>query len=150
MYSHSAIKRNELLAQNKHKNLQPGLIIFYDIRPTNGSGLYSRSIRQVRKKKKTISGEAYDINKQTISIAPKTKIESRAHYVPEPARGGALQLTQPRLETTSSPGRPNHTWLRAFESDLRPLNIGPSYAWNKAASREHWRSTVDTAVLYLP
>jgi len=23
------------------------------------------------------------------------------------------------------------------ESDLRPLNIGPSYAWKKAASREH-------------
>jgi len=27
------------------------------------------------------------------------------------------------------------TW--AYESDLRPLNIGPSYVWNKAASREH-------------
>jgi len=23
------------------------------------------------------------------------------------------------------PGQPNHTWLRAIESDLRPLNIGP-------------------------
>ena len=22
----------------------------------------------------------------------------------------------------------DHTWLRAIESDLRPLNIGPSYA----------------------
>ena len=35
--------------------------------------------------------------------------------------------------------------LRATESDLRPLNIGPSNAWKKAASREHWRSIVDTA-----
>ena len=41
------------------------------------------------------------------------------------------------------PGRPNHTWLRAVESDLRPLKIGPSYVWKKAASREHWRSTVE-------
>ena len=29
------------------------------------------------------------------------------------------------LETTS--GRPNHTWLRTIESDLRWLNVGPSY-----------------------
>ena len=37
-------------------------------------------------KKKRISGEAYDINKQTIiDIAPKAKTESRAHYAPQPA-----------------------------------------------------------------
>ena len=45
------------------------------------------------------------------------------------------------------PGRPNHTWLRTIEPDLRPLNIGPSYAWKKAGSREHWHSTVDRATL---
>jgi len=28
----------------------------------------------------------HDINKQIIYIAPKSKIESRAHYVPEPAQ----------------------------------------------------------------
>jgi len=33
------------------------------------------------------------------------------------------------------------------ESDLRPLNIGPSCAWKKAAAREHWHSTVDTDTL---
>jgi len=38
-------------------------------------------------KKKRISGEAYDINKQTIYIVPKSKIESRVHYMPEPAWG---------------------------------------------------------------
>ena len=38
-------------------------------------------------KKKRISGKAYDINKQTIYIAPKSKIESRAHYAPEPTWG---------------------------------------------------------------
>jgi len=47
------------------------------------------------------------------------------------------------------PGRPNNTWLRAIELDLRPLNSGPSYVWKKAASREHWRSTVDMAMLKL-
>ena len=37
--------------------------------------------------------------------------------------------------------------IRAIEQGLKPLNIGPSYAWKKSASREHWRSTVDTATL---
>jgi len=26
-------------------------------------------------------------------------------------------------------------WLRAIESDLKPLNIGPSYTWKKAAAK---------------
>jgi len=38
-------------------------------------------------KKKRISGEAYDINNQIIYIAPKSKIRSRLHCSPEPARG---------------------------------------------------------------
>ena len=38
-------------------------------------------------------------------------------------------------------------WLRAIESDLRPLNIGSSYAWKMAGSKEHWRSIVDMAML---
>jgi len=29
-----------------------------------------------------MSGKAYDINKQTVYIAPKSTIASRAHYVP--------------------------------------------------------------------
>ena len=37
--------------------------------------------------------------------------------------------------------------LGATESDLRPLNIGASTAWKMTASREHWRSIVDTATL---
>jgi len=36
--------------------------------------------------KKRISGEAYDVNKQT-AYSAKTKIESRAHYAPEPTQG---------------------------------------------------------------
>ena len=36
---------------------------------------------------------------------------------------------------------------RAIESDARLLNISPSYAWKKAASREHWHSIVDMARL---
>jgi len=54
-------------------------------------------------------------------------------------------IAKPRSDRKRPPGRPIHTWLRAIESDLRPVNIGPSYARKKAASREHWRSTVDTA-----
>ena len=44
----------------------------------------SEEIRKKKVKKKRISEEAYDINKQTIYIAPKSKIESRVHYAPEP------------------------------------------------------------------
>ena len=35
-------------------------------------------------------------------------------------------------------GRPKHTWLRAVELDLRPLNIGLSSAWRKTAIRDDW------------
>jgi len=37
-------------------------------------------------KKKRISGQAKDKNKQTIYIALKSKIKSRADYAPEPAQ----------------------------------------------------------------
>jgi len=43
------------------------------------------SKEKVKKKRK--SGEADDINKQTIYIVPKSKIEPRAHYAPEPKWG---------------------------------------------------------------
>jgi len=44
-------------------------------------------------------------------------------------------------------GRPRHTWLRAVESNLRPLNIDLSSAWRKTANWDAWRSVVDTATL---
>ena len=32
-------------------------------------------------------------------------------------------------------------------ADFHPIrNLGPSYAWNKAVSQEHWRSVVDMAI----
>ena len=54
---------------------------------------------------------------------------------------------KPLSDWKRPPGRPNHTWLRAIESYPRPLNIGPSYPWKKPATRERWRSIVDTATL---
>jgi len=80
--------------QNK---LKPGLIAFYDIRPGNGAGLSSKEkireeIKNLEKsEEKRINGQAYDRNKQTIYIAPKSKIESRADYAPEPAWGLELK-----------------------------------------------------------
>jgi len=59
----------------------------------------------------------------------------------------AAATHKPPSDWKGPSGRPNQTWLRTIESDLRPLNIGPSYAWKKAASRELWRSIVDTATL---
>ena len=58
-----------------------------------------------------------------------------------------ITVQLPPSDWKRPPGRPNHTQLRATESDLIPLNIGPSYTWKKAASREHWRSTADAAKL---
>jgi len=56
-------------------------------------------------------------------------------------------IRKPPSDWKRPPGRPNHMWLKDIESDLRPLNIGPSYTWKKTASREHWRSIVNTAAL---
>jgi len=44
-------------------------------------------------------------------------------------------------------GRPSHTWLRAIEADLGPLNFGLTTAWRKATTRDEWRHIVDTATL---
>jgi len=43
-------------------------------------------------KKKRKSGETYDINKQTIYIASKSKIKSKAHHATEPAQGTCINL----------------------------------------------------------
>jgi len=45
------------------------------------------------------------------------------------------------------PGRSYNTWLRATESDLRPLNISPSYTWKNASSQEKWDLIVHMAAL---
>ena len=42
-------------------------------------------------KKKGYVGK-HNINKQTIYIAPKSKIESRAHYAPEPKRSTTIMV----------------------------------------------------------
>jgi len=73
--------------QNKHKKLKPGLVAFYDIQPGNGAGLFSKGKISNEKVKKKGCGEAYDINKQRMYIVPKSKIEPRLHYAPEPAQG---------------------------------------------------------------
>jgi len=60
----------------------------------NGAGLFANEKISKVKWKKRICGEAYDINNQTIYVAPippKSAIESRAHYPPpEPTRGSAV------------------------------------------------------------
>jgi len=48
------------------------------------------SKEEVRKKR--ISGEAHDINKQSIYIALKSKIEPKAHYASEPTWGDRFYL----------------------------------------------------------
>jgi len=58
---HSPIKRKVLQLKINAKKLKPGLVAFYDIRPGNGVGLFSRE----KSEEKRISGEAHDVNKTT-------------------------------------------------------------------------------------
>jgi len=44
-------------------------------------------------------------------------------------------------------GRSSHTWLRAIEADLGPLNFALATAWRKATTRDEWRHIVNTATL---
>ena len=37
-----ANQKNCTTTQNKHKKIKPGLVDFYDIRPGNGAGLFSK------------------------------------------------------------------------------------------------------------
>jgi len=50
-------------------------------------------------KKKDI-GEAYDVNKQTIYIAPKSTHESRAQYSLEPEQGNHMMNNDQLYNTT--------------------------------------------------
>jgi len=49
-----------------------------------------------------------------------------------------LQFTSPRLALSDPAGRPCHTWLRAIESDLRPVNTILSYAWKTSVNIQLW------------
>ena len=51
------------------------------------------------------------------------------------------------LDWKRTPERPNHMWLRATKSDLRPLNIDLSYTWKTAATRDHRHAIVDTVTV---
>jgi len=44
-------------------------------------------------------------------------------------------------------GRPSHTWLRAIEANLGPLNFRFATACRKATTWDEWRHIVDTATL---
>jgi len=59
-----------------------------------------------------------------------------AHSAPDEDyhRAVAAVIHKPPSDWKRPPERPNCTWLRATDSGLRPLNIGPSYACRKAAS----------------
>ena len=54
-----------------------------------------------KSEEKRISGEAYNINKQAINIAPKSKIESNVHYALEPTWGIITQNAEPHRQTKS-------------------------------------------------
>jgi len=96
--THSPIKRNALQHRISTKELKPGLVAFYDIRPGKTAGLFlyenisKRGDKRGKVKKKMISREAYDmndINKQTIYIAPKSKLKS--NKIPRITRKMALR-----------------------------------------------------------
>jgi len=55
-------------------------------------------------------------------------------------RSVASAIQKPPSDWKWPKGKPSHTWLRAIEVDLKPLNIGLSSVWKKATIRETWRS----------
>jgi len=62
------------------------LIASYNLQPGNRAGLFSKEkISKEKSEEKRISGQVYDVNKQTIYIALKSTNESRAQYSLEPA-----------------------------------------------------------------
>jgi len=62
-------KHKNTITQNKLNPVKksPGLVTSYDLQPENGAGLISKEkISKEKVKKKRISGEANDVNKQTV------------------------------------------------------------------------------------
>ena len=62
-------------------------------------------------------------------------------------RALAASVRQVPADWKRPAGRPSHTWLRAIEADLGPLNFGLATAWRKATTQDKWRHIVDTAML---
>jgi len=100
--------------------------------------VYSQRKRRVReeiskeKVKKKGKWEAYNINKQTVYLALKSKIESRVHYAPKPTRGppvknwGILSVQSftarmPLLTATSAFELGKRLWSSAVQCYLRLL-----------------------------
>jgi len=64
------------------------MVLFSEEKINNGGDNCGNS------EEKRISGEAYDVNEQTVYIAPKAKISSRVHYALEPALMNASEDNQ--------------------------------------------------------
>ena len=62
-------------------------------------------------------------------------------------RALAAAVKKPPADWKRPPGRPQTTWLRMLERDLKPLSIGLATAWRKAANRDQWREVINTATL---
>jgi len=63
-------------------------------------------------------------------------------------RGLAACIRQVLPDWKRPAGRPSHTWLRAIEADLGPLNFGLATAWRKATILEtNGHIIVDSATL---
>jgi len=79
-----------------HKKIKPGLVASCDIRPGNGAGLFSNEKiskggnESGKSEEKRISGEAYDINKQTIYTEDRDKKNRRAQYSSELAQDSGI------------------------------------------------------------
>ena len=78
------------------------MVVSYDLWPGNGAGLFSKE--KIKVTKKRISGEAYDVNKQTIHtyIVPKSTNESKVQYPRHGVRTGQKQQTCTNKERDTS------------------------------------------------
>jgi len=60
----------------------------------------------------------------------------------------AATIRQVQTDRKRPIGRPSHTWRRAIEADLGPLNFGLATAWRKATTRDEWWHIANTATLW--
>jgi len=79
------------------------------------------------------------------ALLPLTRFSGPLRSIFHCTCSGCSSNPKASLDRKRPKGRPNHTWLRAVEADLKPLNICLSSPWKNATIRETWRSVLDMA-----
>jgi len=113
------------------------VIASYDLQPGNGEGLFSREkISKEKSEQKRISVEAYDVNKQMISIVPKSTNQSRVQYSTEPTWGNCSVINKHSEQQQHAT-----YWMDVGKSVLVRIKVGMqwvlTYKWLELETLRH-------------